>query len=293
MWWPTRREPVRCATVQLEESGTGVTEITAPTSPEGDDVEIVPQNKLEVHTMTSAGIDFSLDDRRHPPSGSQTPEQVNVGHTERWVSAIAGATFLVAGLRRKRWRRLLWPVGGALITRAVTGKSSLNRVLGRNSARNRQRSSPVASLDAGTGTRVDRTIVVDRSPEELFRFWRDFTNLPRFMDNLESVTILDEDHSHWVAKGPAGTRVEWDATIHNEIEDELIAWRSLPGADVNQAGSVRFVPTGDGRTDVRVVLRYRAPAGKLGDAVAKLLGEDPSRQVADDLRRFKQVVEAE
>ncbi|MEO7985848.1 MAG: SRPBCC family protein [Gemmatimonadales bacterium] len=243
--------------------------------------------------MTSAGIDFSLDDRRHTPAGSQTAEEVNVGHTERWVSAIAGATFLVAGLRRKRWRRLLWPVGGALITRAVTGKSSLNRVLGRNSARNRQRSSPVASLDAGTGTRVDRTIVVDRSPEVLFRFWRDFTNLPRFMDNLESVTILDEDRSHWVAKGPAGARVEWDATIHNEIEDELIAWRSLPGAEVDQAGSVRFVPTGDGRTDVRVVLRYRAPAGRLGEAVAKLLGVDPSRQVADDLRRFKQVVEAE
>lgn len=243
--------------------------------------------------MTSANIGFSLDDRRDSTSGWGPPNEVNVGEVERWVSAIAGATLLVAGLRKKRWRRILWPVGGSLITRAITGKSALNRVLGRNSARNRGRSSPVASLDAGAGTRVEQAVVVDRSPEELFRFWRDFTNLPRFMDNLESVTILDEDRSHWVAKGPAGTRVEWDATIHNEIEDELIAWRSLPGADVDQAGSVHFVPTADGRTDVRVVLRYRAPAGKLGEAVAKLLGDDPSQQIADDLRRFKQVVEAE
>ncbi len=135
-------------------------------------------------------------------------------------------------------------------------------------------------------------MVVDRSPEDLFQFWRNFTNLPRFMDNLEAVTILDEDRSHWIAKGPAGARVEWDAAIHNEIEDELIAWRSLPGSDVDQAGSVHFIPTTNGKTEVRVVLRYRPRSGKLGETVAKLLGENPAQQIADDLRRFKQVVEA-
>lgn len=218
---------------------------------------------------------------------------INVGDTERWLSALAGAALLVAGLRKRRWRRILWPLGGSFLSRAVTGRCPVNRAVGRDSARSRRRSSPVASLDAGSGTRVERSIVVDSSPEELFHFWRNFTNLPRFMDNLESVTILDEDRSHWVAKGPAGARVEWDAAIHNEIEDELIAWRSLPGADVNQAGSVHFVPTEDGQTEVRVVLRYRAPAGKVGDAVARLFGEDPARQIGDDLRRLKQVVEAE
>jgi uncharacterized membrane protein len=95
-----------------------------------------------------------------------------------------------------------------------------------------------------------------------------------------------------VAKAPAGTRVEWNAAIHNEIEDELIAWRSLPGADVNNAGSVHFTPAGEGRTEVRVVLSYEPPAGKMGAAIAKLLGEEPSQQVEDDLRRFKQVMEA-
>jgi uncharacterized membrane protein len=242
--------------------------------------------------MTSASIDYSLGEGRSA-SRRRVTSEINVGSTERWISAIAGTTLLVAGLKRRKLRRIFWPLGSSLITRAVTGRSALNRMLGRNSARNRGRSSPVASLEAGEGTRVERWVVVDRPPDELFRFWRDFTNLPRFMDNLESVTILDEDRSHWVAKGPAGTRVEWDATIHNEIEDELIAWRSLPGSEVDQAGSVHFVPTSDGRTEVRVLLRYRGPAGKIGDAVARLLGDNPEQQIADDLRRFKQVVEAE
>jgi len=113
------------------------------------------------------------------------------------------------------------------------------------------------------------------------------------MDHLESVTVTDETRSHWVAKAPAGTKVEWDAVIHNEIPNQLIAWRSLPGADVNNAGSVHFTDTGPGsRTEVRVVLSYEPPAGRVGAVVAKLLGEEPSKQVEDDLRRFKQVMES-
>jgi len=134
--------------------------------------------------------------------------------------------------------------------------------------------------------------VVSRPVSEVYHFWRNFENLPRFMDHLESVTVLDENRSQWVAKAPAGMRVEWEATIHNEIENELIAWRSLPGADVNNAGSVHFTPVGEGQTEVRVVLSYEPPAGKVGATVAKLLGEEPSTQVEDDLRRFKQVMEA-
>jgi uncharacterized membrane protein len=149
----------------------------------------------------------------------------------------------------------------------------------------------VASLESGEGTRIDRTTSIARPPADLFRFWRQLDNLPRFMDNLESVTLLDGRRSRWVAKGPLGARVEWDAEVHNEIPNELIAWRSLPGSEVDQAGSVHFTPTAEG-TDVRVVLRYAAPAGKLGDTVARFLGDDPSQQIADDLRRLKQVMEA-
>jgi uncharacterized membrane protein len=112
------------------------------------------------------------------------------------------------------------------------------------------------------------------------------------MDHLESVTVVDEERSHWVAKGPAGTRVEWTAVIHNEIPNEVIAWRSLEGSEVDNAGSVYFAPTENGDTEVRVVLRYDPPAGKAGAAMAWLFGEEPSRQIAEDLRRLKQVVEA-
>jgi uncharacterized membrane protein len=112
------------------------------------------------------------------------------------------------------------------------------------------------------------------------------------MDHLESVTVLDESRSHWIAKGPAGTRVEWDAEIHNEVPNQVIAWRSLPGSEVANAGSVYFIPTENGDTEVRVVMRYHPPAGRLGAAIAGLLGEEPSRQIAEDLRRLKQVVEA-
>jgi uncharacterized membrane protein len=112
------------------------------------------------------------------------------------------------------------------------------------------------------------------------------------MNHLESVTTTGEGRSHWVAKAPAGSTVEWDAEIYNEKENELIAWRSLEGADVDNAGSVRFEPAaGDRGTTVRVTLRYDPPGGALGAAVARLFGENPDQQIDEDLRRFKQVME--
>lgn len=219
-------------------------------------------------------------------------DAINVGKTERLVSGLTAAAVAVMGLRQKRLRPLLFPLAGSLLSRAVTGHCPVNRALGRNTAR-RGRASPVASVHRGEGIKVEKSVMVNRPVQEVYRFWRNFENLPRFMDHLESVTVIDETRSHWIAKGPAGTRVEWDATLHNEIENQLIAWRSLTGSEVNNAGSVHFAPVGNGdRTEVRVMLSYEPPAGRLGAIVAKLLGEEPSRQVEDDLRRFKQVIEA-
>lgn len=226
--------------------------------------------------------------RRREPPGTD----VNVGRRERWISAVAAAAVVAYGLRRRRGRKLLLPIAGGLIGRAVSGRCAVNRMLGRNTALDDQASSPVTSVRRGEGVRVDERIVLSRSRAEVYRFWRDLRNLPRFMDHLEAVTVVDERRSHWIAKGPAGSRVEWDAEIHHEIPNELLAWRSLPGSDVDNAGSVHFTPTENGDTEVRVVLRYDPPAGKLGAAVARLFGEDPSRQVGEDLRRLKQVVEA-
>jgi uncharacterized membrane protein len=219
-------------------------------------------------------------------------DSINVGKTERLVSAVAAAVVALVALRRRRLRPLLLPIAGSLFSRAMTGRSAVNRALGRNSA-DEARVSPVASVHRGEGIKVEKSVRINRPVQEVYQFWRNFENLPRFMDHLESVTVLDETRSHWVAKAPAGAKIEWDAVIHNEVENQLIAWRSLPGADINNAGSVHFVETGPGNcTEVRVVLSYEPPAGRLGAAVAKLLGEEPSKQVEDDLRRFKQVMEA-
>jgi uncharacterized membrane protein len=217
---------------------------------------------------------------------------LNVGRRERWISAVAAAAMAAYGLQRRRGRRILLPIAGALLGRAVSGRCPVNEVLGRNTALDDEPSSPFTSVRRGHGVRVDESVVLNRPRSEVYRFWRNLANLPRFMDHLEEVSVQDEWRSHWIAKGPAGTRVEWDAEIHNEIPNELIAWRSLPGSEVDNAGSVHFMPTANGDTEVRVVLRYDPPAGKLGATVARLLGEDPSRQVSDDLRRLKQVVEA-
>jgi uncharacterized membrane protein len=140
---------------------------------------------------------------------------------------------------------------------------------------------------------VEKSIAIDKLPAELYSFWRDFTNLPLFMRNLDSVTVLDATRSHWVARGPAGTHVEWDAEIYNEIENELIAWRSTENADVVNAGSVRFqkAPTGHG-TFVRVTMNYNPPAGNVGSTLAQLLGAEPGQLIKEDLRRLKQLAEA-
>jgi len=139
---------------------------------------------------------------------------------------------------------------------------------------------------------ITKSITINRSPEELYRFWRNFENLPQFMHHLKEVHVVDEKRSHWVAKAPAGTQVDWEAEITDDRPNELIAWRSTEDADVRNSGVVRFERATGGRgTVVRVELDYRPPAGKVGKVVAKLFGEEPEQQIAGDLHRFKQVME--
>jgi uncharacterized membrane protein len=136
------------------------------------------------------------------------------------------------------------------------------------------------------------TIIVNRSAEEVYRFWRNFQNLPTFMNHLESVQVLDDRRSQWRAKAPAGTTVEWDAELIEDRPNELIAWRSVEGSTVENSGFVRFERAPGGRgTLIHVELRYSPPAGALGAAVAKLFGEEPRQQLYDDLRAFKQIME--
>jgi uncharacterized membrane protein len=150
-----------------------------------------------------------------------------------------------------------------------------------------------ARRSGDTGTKhVTATVTINRTPEQVYAFWRDVENLPTFMTHLESVTVQNTMRSHWVAKAPAGQTVEWDAEIVQDSPNRLIAWRSTPDATVRNEGSVTFTPVpGDRGTEVRVELDYDIPAGALGSLVARLFGEEPEQQVRDDLRRAKQVVE--
>jgi uncharacterized membrane protein len=145
--------------------------------------------------------------------------------------------------------------------------------------------------DQSDPRRIRESITVRATPDELYRFWHDFQNLPRFMAHLESVQVMN-GRSHWKAAAPAGRTIEWDAEIVEDRPNELISWRTLPDAGVSNAGSVRFAPApGDRGTEVTVELRYEPPGGTFAAAVAGLSGEHPRRQVRDDLRRLKQVVE--
>ena len=149
----------------------------------------------------------------------------------------------------------------------------------------------LTSYRPGRAVVVRHAVTVNRMIEEVYDFWHNFSNFPRFMAHVESVTVAGR-RSHWVAKAPAGMKVEWDAEIVEDAENERIAWRSLPGSDVQHSGSVRFVRAPGARgTEVRVELMYTPPVGAVGRTIAKLFGEEPEQQVRDDLRRFKQIVE--
>ncbi|RIK44438.1 MAG: hypothetical protein DCC55_02520 [Chloroflexi bacterium] len=148
------------------------------------------------------------------------------------------------------------------------------------------------SVPAESGIRVEKSITINRPADEIYQFWRNFENLPRFMSHLESVEVLDEQRSHWRAKAPAGMTVGWDAEIIDDTPGERISWRSLEGADVPNAGSVQFKPATGGRgTVVHVQIEYKPPGGAIGAAIAKLFGQEPEQQVQADLRAFKQVME--
>jgi uncharacterized membrane protein len=223
----------------------------------------------------------------HFPAISET----NVGDAERWVSVIFGSALAVYGLKMRSVPGLaVGAVGAALVWRGATGSCPVYEAFGVSTAPGQ---GDQVSVPYGKGVGIDKTVTIDATPEKLYAFWRNFENLPKFMHNLESVSVHDANRSHWVARGPAGTKVAWEAEIINEIPNELIGWRSIDGSQVDNAGSVHFTPIAGGRgTEIKVVLRYDPPAGVVGAAISKLLGEDPEAQVGDDLRRLKLLFES-
>lgn len=216
---------------------------------------------------------------------------VNVSYPERWLSAVAGAALAAYGLSRRSIAGLaLAGLGGAIVWRGASGHCQLYHVLGISTAET-DRERPV-SVPYGHGIRIEESVIVNAPAADLYRFWRDFENFPRFMSHLESVKVLDDKRSHWVAKGPLGADGEWDAEIINEIPNELIAWRSVDAANVRNAGSVHFTRAARGRgTEVKVVLRYDPPGGVVGAAIARLFGKNPASEIQENLRTFKELIE--
>ncbi|HEX9948055.1 MAG TPA: SRPBCC family protein [Allosphingosinicella sp.] len=172
-------------------------------------------------------------------------------------------------------------VAGAALAGAIAGAAIPFMFSGRSSSGGRQES-----------TTVEESVIINRSPREIYDFWRNFENLPQFMDNIESVTKLNEVRSHWVIKAPAGTSVEFNSLVTEDIPGRLIAWKSEEGATVPNRGRVEFIETSSGGgTNVRTTISYDPPAGAFGRIVAKLFQREPGVQARQDLDRLKQLLE--
>ncbi len=214
---------------------------------------------------------------------------VNVGEMERWASLLGGGLLAAWGLSRRNWTGLaLAAVGGSLMVRGATGHCAGYSALGVSTAGR----GPATGVPAGAGQRVEASVTINRPAEDLYLYWRNFENLPHFMQHLRSVKA-EGGRFRWTAEAPLGASVEWEAEIVNEKPGELIAWRSLPGSQVDTAGTVHFrrAPNGAG-TEVHVEMKYNPPAGKAGAAVAWLFGADARRQVQESLLAFQQLMES-
>lgn len=232
-------------------------------------------------------------------SGSQERgPRINVGGMERWLSMVAaGVLAAYAFKRREKPGGAAALASAALLYRGTTGHCPMYQGLGVNSRGGDgvgeltdRESDTRQQLSGRRGIHVQESVTINLPIGEVFRFWRNFENLPKFMAHLSSVSVREQGISHWVATAPAGTKVSWDARIINEIDNKLIAWQSLRGSTISTAGSVNFDETEHG-TRVSVHLQYNPPGGKVGAAIARLFGEEPNQTIREDLRRLRQILE--
>lgn len=236
----------------------------------------------------------------HPESAPREHDSSpNVGQLERAISIVAGGALAAAGLRKRGAVGVaLALVGAELTRRGITGHCLVYDALGVGSrlprdARHRDDvTSRAATVNARKAIKVERSIQVQRSAEELYSLWRDFSNLPRFMRHLDSVQCTDAIHSRWIAHLPGGKLVEWDSEIVNDIPGQLIAWKTVGDPDIAHAGSVHFTPHVGGTAEVRVVFDYEPPfAGTVG-SIASHLGVTPESLLDGDLRTFREYAES-
>ena len=217
-----------------------------------------------------------------------------MGNSERVVSTVAGGSLVAYGIKRKDWLgALLGLVGGGLALRGATGYCPAFDALDidTNEKSLLEQGKTKAKDWFQQKTEVVKSVTINKSAEELYNFWRNFENLPKFMNHLESVKVLDDKKSEWTAKAPLGYEAHWGAMITEDKKNEKIAWRSVENSEIPNSGKVEFLPTVDRGTVVKVTVRYEPPAGKLGALAAYFLTEEPDTQIAEDLRRFKSLME--
>lgn len=228
------------------------------------------------------------------PTRSEPASRVNVGPWERLISGGLGIALVARGLRRPSPLGVgIGLLGAGLVYRAASGHCSLYEglVLGESATK------PPRLADVGNpvyrGHRFVKTVTIQKDPEEVYRFWRRFENFPRFTSHLESVVETSPTTSHWVLKGPAGLKIEWDSELIADRPNEFLSWRSVEGSQVAHAGSVKFRPApGDRGTEIEVQISYEPPiGGSLAIALAKVFGFEPEQQAREDLRRLKRLLE--
>jgi uncharacterized membrane protein len=211
---------------------------------------------------------------------TQTTVDQEASDLERWASIIGGGAMVLVGLQQRSLKGILTALAGSgLVYQGTQGKSTVKQV--------------EDAIGFDHALRVEKTVTIDRPAAELYTFWRNLENLPRFMRHLQSIQILDDRRSHWVTKAPLNQSVAWDAVIVRDEPNHLIAWTSAENAEIENSGFVRFQPApGNRGTEVKVVMEYQPPGGAVTAAIAKLFGEEPEQQIGDDLSRFKQLMEA-
>ena len=220
---------------------------------------------------------------------------INVEQVERMVSIASGVILAITGVTRRSLAGIFTAgVGAGLIHRGVTGHCYAYQALGMNTNRKSESEEGLFREIAERGIHVEQAMLINRPADQLYRFWRNFENLPAVMTHLELVRVTDDRRSHWIAKAPAiaGGRVEWSAEITRDEPNSVIGWRSMPGSDIDCVGEIRFQEAkGDRGTEVHVYMEYVPPAGRVGHWMAKLFGESPREQIREDLRNFKRLME--
>ncbi|NJR64820.1 MAG: cyclase [Leptolyngbyaceae cyanobacterium CRU_2_3] len=235
-------------------------------------MELTPENSTDQSQVT----------HQQPINPQPTHPQLSnsIGDGERWGSLITGSTMVLMGLSQRSLRGALVALaGGTLAHHGIKGQKSFSE-------------SVTEVMDSERTIKVEKTVTINRSAEDLYDFWRKLENLPLFMKHIKSVTQITSTRSHWIANSPSGTSVEWDADIITEKPNQWIAWTSTEDSEIDNSGFVKFksAPQGHG-TELKIVMEYNLPGGVVGAAIAKVLGETPKPQIAEELQRFKMLME--